>query len=431
MLDVTCQAGRSDKQKINNFILKSMKTKKTQKGTLNRVMMISLLLCFVSCSHADEPDNGQTLIDGISFENYPRVDGSTSTKPLNALIACKLLDLRYEWMPDLIAEWSVWPNSEDIPEAYSNFFGERIKASQTHNAFMNLIDGDADIILTHRTISPDEKAHADENGITLVETPIALDAFVFVVHKNNPVRNLTVSQVQKIYTGEIKNWKEVGGNNAPIQPFNRPRNSGSEEIMRSLVMNGLEVGDFPESRIETMAGVFLEVKGSNGNGICYTFKFYKEVMVRVPDEQVPKISINGIFPDDNTVRNQSYPFISKVHVAIRSDLDRNSMAYKMYEWLQTEAVNDIISESGYIPQNTASSVSKTNTENIHIYPNPVSDGFYANAVKLPSRLILFDISGRNILSKQVFDREFINIAHLPKGVYFVQIGDRITKILKE
>jgi phosphate transport system substrate-binding protein len=279
------------------------------------------------------------------------VDGSTSTKPLNALIACKLLGLRYEWMPGIVGEWSVQPNSEDIPEAYSDFFGERVKASRTHNAFMNLIDGNADIILTHRTISPDEKEHADELGVTLIETSMALDAFVFVVNRNNPVRNLTVSQVQQIYTGEIKNWKEVGGNDAVIQPFTRPRNSGSEEIMRSLVMNSLEVGDFPESEIESMAGVFPELR--NKDGICYTFKFYKEVMIRVPDEDVPKISINSIFPDDNTVKNKTYPFISEVHIAIRSDLDRNSMAFKMYELLQTKGANDVISESGYIPKNLA------------------------------------------------------------------------------
>ena len=62
---------------------------------------------------------------------------------------------------------------------------------------MNLIDGEADIILTHRTISPDEKTHAGERGVTLIETPIASDAFVFVVHRNNPVKSLLVSEVRK------------------------------------------------------------------------------------------------------------------------------------------------------------------------------------------------------------------------------------------
>lgn len=329
-----------------NIVMKA-KTE-IMKGIMHRMIFVLSLFSFISCS--DETNNGQNSIDGISFENYPRVDGSTSTKPLNALIACKLLDIRFEWQENIVGEWSILPNQEDIPEAYSDFYGERIKASQTHNAFMNIIEGNADIILTHRTISPDEKAHADELGVTLIERSIALDAFIFLVNINNPLRNLTVEQVQGIYTGEITNWQQVGGNDALIKPATRPRNSGSEEVMRSLVMNGLEMGDFPESsEIVSMAGVFPEIRYSD-NSFCYTFNFYKDVMVRVSDEDVPKIAINGIFPSANTVKNGTYPFIAEVHVAIRSDLDHNSMTYKMFEWLQTKNANSAIQESGYIPK---------------------------------------------------------------------------------
>jgi phosphate transport system substrate-binding protein len=212
---------------------------------------------------------------------------------------------------------------------------------------MNLIDGNADIILTHRTISPDEKVHADSVEVTLIETPIALDAFVFVVNKNNPVKSLTVNQVQKIYTGEITSWSQVGGNNASIKVFTRPRNSGSEEVLRELVMDGLEPADFPESAIGGMSQVFGEIL-NNVDGICYTFNNYKDLQARVPDSEVPKLAINGISPNKNTVKNRSYPFISEVHVAIRSDLDHNTMAYKLHEWLQSENAKSTITECGFI-----------------------------------------------------------------------------------
>jgi len=65
---------------------------------------------------------------------------------------------------------------------------------------------------------------------------------------------------------------------------------------------------------------------------------------------VPKIAIDGIFPDETTIKKRTYPFISEVHIAIRSDLDHNSMAYKLYEWLQTENVNPILKECGFIPK---------------------------------------------------------------------------------
>jgi hypothetical protein len=134
-------------------------------------------------------------IEGLTFDNYPRVDGSTSCRHLNIIVACKLLNVPYTWQMPVVEEWHIDADWEHIPEAHRDFFQERILTSQTHGAFMNLIDGNADIILTHRTLSPDEKAHADELGVTLTETPVARDAFVFVVNPKNPVRSLTVAQV--------------------------------------------------------------------------------------------------------------------------------------------------------------------------------------------------------------------------------------------
>jgi len=309
----------------------------------------AMILC-TSCGKDEQKEVEFVGIKGITFENFPKMDGSTSTSILNQIIACKLLGVRYEWIKPITElgfyEWKILPNEADIPTKYQDFFWQRIKLSQTHSAFMNLIDGETDIILTHRTISPDEKAHANNKGITLLEISIALDAFVFVVNKNNPVKSLTVEQIQKIYMGEITNWSQVGGNNASMKVFTRPRNSGSEETFREVVMDGLEPAEFPESAIGDMRGVFGEVLG-NEDAICYTYMNYKETMVRVPDNVVPKISVNGIFPNENTIKNSKFPFISKVHVAIRSNLDRNSMAYQLYEWLQTENVKPILTECGF------------------------------------------------------------------------------------
>lgn len=289
-------------------------------------------------------------IEDISFDNYPIVDGSTSTYSFSQLIACKFLDIPYSWTtPYPPIEWALHYSYNELPEQHKRFFVDRVLRSQTHGAFLNLIDGNADIILNHRTMSPDEKTYADAVGVTLVETPIALDAFVFIVNKNNPVKTLTVNQIQKIYTGEITNWSELGGNNADIRVFTRPRNSGSEEVFRTLVMDGLEPADFPIAPIVSMWGVFPEVR-SYEDAICYTFNAFKEREAQFLDSEVPRISINGIFPAESTVADSSYPFIIEVYVAIRSDLNHNSMAYKLYEWLQTDNVNLLLTECGFIPK---------------------------------------------------------------------------------
>jgi uncharacterized repeat protein (TIGR02543 family) len=184
--------------------------------------------------------------DIISFENYPVVDGSTSTYSFSQLIACKFLDIPYIWTTPYppTTEWALHPTG-GLPEQHRYFFRDHVLRSQTHGAFLNLIDGNADIIFNHRTMSPDERAYADAVGVTLIETTIALDAFDFIVSKYNPVKALTVNQIQKIYTREITNWSELGGKNADIRVYTRPRNSGSEEVFRTLVMNGLEPANFP------------------------------------------------------------------------------------------------------------------------------------------------------------------------------------------
>jgi len=288
-------------------------------------------------------------LEEVSFDNYPIVDGSTSAKVLNMMIACKLLNVRYCWYGagGGIEEWGVSPSQEDTPEEYKDFWGEHVRTSQTHGAFMNLIDGVADIILTHRTISPDEKAHANEVGVSLIETSVALDAFVFVINKKNHVKSVTVNQVQKMYMGEITNWKQVGGKNVAIDIYSRPRNSGSEEVFRELVMDGLEPADFPPYMIINPMWEVLAIAMDKENSICYTFNNYKDIMARRPCDVVPVLAINGICPSEHSVKNKTYPFVSEVRVAIRSDLDTTSIAYKLYEWLQSDNAKSTIEECGF------------------------------------------------------------------------------------
>ena len=331
------------------IIYKSCDTKEPQNEPTTRCPCFERDLPEGSTQNWKTVESGFVGIENISLENYPKVDGSTSGNILNWMVACKLLGIKYRWLPPgALSYWSLQPTMDDS-EALYDFFYKRIKTSQTHGAFINLINGDADIILTHRTISPDEKALADAVGITLIETSIALDAFVFVVNKENPVKSLTVSQIQKIYTKEITKWSQVGGKNTDMKVFTRPRNSGSEEVFRNLVMNELEPADFPEAVISGMMDVFWEITG-NVDGICYTFNTFKDLQARIPCNEVPVLAINGICPSESTVKNRTYPFISEVHVAIRSDLDPNSMTYKLYEWLKSEHAKYTITECGFIPK---------------------------------------------------------------------------------
>ena len=311
---------------------------------------------FTSCEK-DTPE--ETIppsgIEEISIENYPKMDGATATRALNRMIACKLLGLDYEWLESIGGgERNIYPKNDHWETwgeyiAFCNLLEERIPTSQTHGAFMNLIDGKADIILVSSKPSPDEKAHAEEMGVKLIQTPIALDAFVFIVNEANPVKSLTADQIRKIYTKKLTNWSEVGGKNLDMAVYTRPRNSGSEETLRELVMNSLEPADFPESAlVQGMGAVFREIQGSE-DGICYTFNNYKEMIAQIPEGIASKIAVNGIYPDKTTIGDRTYPFTTEVYAVIRTDLDHNSMAYTLYEWLQTKSAIPVLEECGFSP----------------------------------------------------------------------------------
>jgi len=290
-------------------------------------------------------------IEGLSLENYPQVDGATSTRALNNMIACKLLGLPYIWSGiSETNEYNVWPKADGdhgilgFPDV--TLLEGHIACSQTYGAMKNLIDGKADIILRSTTASPDERAAAELKGVTLIETPIALDAFVFLKHTANPVHSLTLEQVRGIFTKKITDWSQVGGNKYPIIAYTRPRNSGSEEALRELVMNGQEPAEFPEEQqVWSMAGIFWEME-RNPYGISYIFKNYKE---RIMHRYEPVFAIDGIFPTATAMKDRSYPLTTEIYAIVRSDLGTNSMAYKLYEWLQTGSAEMVLEECGFLP----------------------------------------------------------------------------------
>ncbi|MDR2894629.1 MAG: InlB B-repeat-containing protein [Alistipes sp.] len=292
-------------------------------------------------------------IEGLTLENYPRVDGATSTRALNHMIACKLLGMEYTWHGILESpEQSVYRVDEN---GYldDTFFDGRILTSQTYGAMMNLIEGKVEIILRSTTASPDERAAAEAAGVTLIETPIALDAFVFLKNRANPVASLTLDDVRKIYFGQITDWSQVGGRRGTITPYSRPRNSGSEEAFIELVMKDADPVKFPEEqRVRpsnyddpfSMSRLMWEME-QNPNGIGYIFKNYKE---KIMNRYEPVFSIDGVSPTAATMKNGTYPLTTKVYAIIRSDLDRSSTAYKLYEWLGTDAAKLVLEECGFV-----------------------------------------------------------------------------------
>jgi phosphate transport system substrate-binding protein len=335
------------------YIFFEMKKNVSLQPNMKKTFFIAFLLfCLISC----EKDN----IHSITMDNYPCVDGSTSTDPLNYIIACKLLKLEYEWIERGSGYFVIFKNFGFLPYSFTSKF----RCSQTHEAITNLIsyhdyyyDRNApELIIVARKMSADEKNYAQEKGVSLIETPIALDALDFIVNSQNIVNSLTVKQIQDIYLGNITNWKEVGGADEAIMPFIRNANSGSQEMMNEIVMKNAGMPDWQvsyadELTIYSMMMVYEELQ-QHPNAICFTPHYYKEYMIRDfwGIDFLKTLAINEVMPDKKSIKKQTYPFVAPVYVSIRSDLDKNSMAYKLYQWLQTNSGKSVIEESGYVPK---------------------------------------------------------------------------------
>lgn len=101
-----------------------------------------------------------------------------------------------------------------------------------------LLNGDIDIANSSRQMSESERKQAEEKGMTIGEFILARDGLSLIVHPDNPVRSLTIEQAGKLFSGEVKNWKEVGGPDAPVSLYGRQSTSGTFTFFRSTVVNG-------------------------------------------------------------------------------------------------------------------------------------------------------------------------------------------------
>ena len=267
-------------------------------GPIAGVVVIILLS---ACGKADKD---YKMLSGISLEEWPLTYCSTSTKPARDLVAYKLLGVPYKWEQDWLGGrvYVINPDlySEKAPFSLNDYQSKNL-CSGTHDAYMNLLEGKSDVIIVSRDISRNEKVSSEELGVELETAPLAIDALVFIVNPKNPVKNLTADQVRKIYTGEITNWKEVGGVNHSITPYIRNADSGSQEKMETLVMDGLKMIDGAEGTYmheiigSQMASPYLQIEADE-YGIGYTPFFYCTAMVR-------DLMRAGILPSGNPLES--------------------------------------------------------------------------------------------------------------------------------
>lgn len=262
----------------------------------------------------------------FTLEDYPKADASLAIHPLMDSLAADFIG---------------------IDEIELEFEYTTTRSSEVHR---NLIDGKVDVIFAAE-ISPEDKAYAKEQGVELNIIPATASGFVFIVNKDNPVDSLTLEEIQKIYTGEITNWSEVGGNDEEIIPYQRPAGSGSQTAMLSLVMKDKKIMAPTTSEVQGEMGELVDAVAEYDNArnaIGYSYFYYVNTMYK--RDTIKMIAVDGITPSIETIKNGEYPIYTNGFIMTRAGED-NPAVDKWVSAVLSERGSAIIEREGYVPLN--------------------------------------------------------------------------------
>lgn len=179
-----------------------------------------------------------------------------------------------------------------------------------------------------------------------VYTPIGAEAFVFFVHKDNPIDSLTTEQIQGIYSGKIKNWKEVGGNDEKIVAFQRNEGSGSQSMLIRF-MDGKELMKAPSEQVNSlMSGIIEQVSDyrSTTASIGFSYRYYVEGIIKNPDIKI--IKVDGVAPTQETIKTNKYPIVTPIY-AVTYQGNENKNVDLLLQWILSKEGQEIIEKTGY------------------------------------------------------------------------------------
>ncbi len=287
-------------------------------------LCLGLGACAGAPAPAPTPDAPEPAAFTFTRENLPRLDGSTSTAPLAEAVCSVLLGESREEVSDLV------------------------QFSKTTSAYYNLISGGADLLIVGEP-NADVLAEKERAAFQWEQAPFATDAFVFVVNEDNPVNSITVDQARRIYTGEITNWKQLGGEDREILPFQRNREAGSQALMEKLVMGGTPMMEAPTGYIVATMGQLMEaVKSYDGSpgAIGYSVYYYAEEMKMA--QGLKLLELEGVAPNPETIRSGAYPLLNPKYVVIPADAAEDAPNRILYDWLLGEEGQKLVHHEGYV-----------------------------------------------------------------------------------
>lgn len=213
-----------------------------------------------------------------------------------------------------------------------------VQGGGSSSGINSLINNEVDIAIASRSLKAEEaKVLAEYYGSLGMYYLIAKDALSIYINKDNPVQNFSIDQLNKIFTCQITNWKELGGENKPIQPVIRTPNSGTHLYFQEHILEGSQ---YCESAVvlPTTESV-IEYIDDNENAIGYGGIGYKDDIIHA--------KIDGVEASEQTARNDKYPITRYLHF-FTSRTPKGAVK-DFIDWVLTPEGQKIVKQTGFIP----------------------------------------------------------------------------------
>lgn len=317
--------------------------------------LVTMLLLITAC--ASQPP----VTPASKPPSSDNADVSTGTIPVPPVPPEETEDNSTPRLPLMDSSTARIPITNAIFDLFTGEYGyegpEPI-SSRTHGAWLNLADGNADIIFL---VAPteDELSYFAERNVDIEMKVYGYDGLVFIGNESNPVNNLTPDQIRSIYNGSVNNWRSLGGENSDIMVYIRNAESGSQRLFEDLVWSGYDIPDF-----YTMGFIETEIDPTvTQRRVTVTeYKDMEEITRRVllnqyaigfsimsyidhtfGDTTLKLFSVNGFAPTTENFESGAYPFLTTSYVAIRADEPADSPARNLFNWVGTDESYDLIS----------------------------------------------------------------------------------------
>lgn len=230
---------------------------------------------------------------------------------------------------------SVFPLITEISEEFKKEYPEykvEVQAGGSNVGIQSVLTGAVSIGMSSRDLTEEEK------GQGLKDHTIAYDCIAVIVHPSNNVDNLTLKQVRDIFSGKIKDWKEVGGKPGKIIVVNRDEASGTREAFKKLVLGEEEFVD--TAIVQPGTGQVKSFVSTTPEAIGY-------ISLGMVDSSVKALKIEGVEPSIKTIKDGSYRIVRKLYLITKGEPE--GLAKKFIDYVLSDKIQEEIVKKHYIP----------------------------------------------------------------------------------